>query len=276
MRTPKEIVAYANKAAKGKEAMPAKKVLVMAFMAGAYIAMGALLAICIGGGVPGIAAENPGIKKFLIGAAFPVGLMMVVIAGAELFTGNTAYFIPNVMNGRQSWKVPMKNWAIVYFGNLLGSLFIAYFITHLTQVVSGEPYIDTVMSIAEGKTSNPFYKTVLKGIGANWLVCLAMWLGMAAKDVTGKILGIWWPVMCFVTLGFEHSIANMFFIPLAMFEGADISVYDFVFNNLIGATLGNIIGGALFVGGLYWFVYDNDEKTSTPTEVTEVEKERVN
>ena len=106
------------------------------------------------------------------------------------------------------------------------------------------------------KTSNSFFVTLLKGIGANWLVCLAMWLGMSAKTTTGKILGIWWPVMTFVTIGYEHSIANMFFIPAAMMEGAQISISELFFKNLIPSTIGNIIGGAFFVGTLYWYVYD--------------------
>ncbi len=257
--TPKEIINEAGKLAIAKEGYSTKKVLVLAFMAGAYISFGGLLSIIIGGGVPGIQAENPGIAKFLFGAAFPVGLMMVVMAGAELFTGNNAYFMPNVLNGKQSWTAPLRNWALVYFGNLIGALFIAYFITHLTGVVSHHPWSDTVQNIAAGKTGNPFYKTFLKGIGANWLVCLALWMGMSAQHTSGKILGIWWPVMTFVAMGFEHSIANMFFIPLAIFEGAHITWGTFIVKNLIPATLGNIVGGAFFVGTLYWYAYAKEK-----------------
>ncbi len=261
--TPKEIISVASKLAIEKEAYSTRKILVLSFMAGAYIAFGGLLAILIGGGVPGIAAENPGISKFLFGAAFPVGLMIVVMAGAELFTGNNAYFMPNVLSRKQSWTAPLRNWGLVYLGNFIGSVFIAYFLTHLTDIVSHEPWSDSVRSIAVAKTGNPFYKTFLKGIGANWLVCLALWMGMSAQHTSGKILGLWWPVMAFVTMGFEHSIANMFFIPLAIFEGADISWGTFIIKNLIPATIGNIVGGAFFVGTLYWYAYGEKESFLT-------------
>ncbi len=256
LNSPTEIIKIASKMAVDKDNYSTKKILTLSFMAGAYISFGGMLALLLGGGIPGIAAENPGISKFLFGAAFPVGLMMVVMAGAELFTGNNAYFMPNVLSKRQSWTAPLRNWALVYLGNFVGSIFIAYFLTHLTGVLSHEPWADAVQNVAIAKTSNPFFKTMLKGIGANWLVCLALWMGMSAQHTSGKILGIWWPVMTFVALGFEHSIANMYFIPLAIFEGADITWTTFVFKNLIPATIGNIIGGAFFVGTLYWYAYE--------------------
>lgn len=258
INSPKEIVQIANQTAKYKSSYSKKKTLSLGFLGGAYIALGGLLSIIVGGGVPGIAADNPVIQKLLFGAAFPLGLLLVVIAGAELFTGNCAYFIPNILNKKQPISAMIRNWSLVYSSNFVGALFIAYVITHLTHIVSHEPYIDTVMSIAKGKTSHTFLVTFIKGIGANWLVCLALWMGMSAKDTTGKILGIWWPVMAFVTMGFEHSIANMYFIPLAIFEGANITWGTFIFHNLIPATLGNIVGGAVFVGMIYWYAYDKD------------------
>ncbi len=254
--SPSEIITIAGKLAIEKDKYSTKKILTLSFMAGAYIAFGGLLSIMIAGGMPGVAEKNPGIVKFVFGAVFPVGLMIVVMAGAELFTGNNAYFMPNVLSKRQKWTAPLRNWGLVYVGNFVGAIFVAYFLTHLTEIVSTSPWTDTIFSIAKSKTSNPFYKTLLKGIGANWLVCLALWMGMSAQHTSGKILGIWWPVMTFVALGFEHSIANMFFIPLAIFEGADITWKMFVFNNLIPATIGNIIGGAFFVGTLYWYAYE--------------------
>lgn len=260
MRSPQEIVEYANKAAIAKEQYGIKKLVALSYMAGVYISMGGLLAILLGYGFPGIAAANPGIQKLFMGAAFPIGLIMIVLAGGELFTGNCAYFIPNIMNGRQSWRVAFKNWTIVWSGNFIGALFFAFFLVYLTGLSHYEPWKEGIISLANAKTSNPFYVTFLKGIGANWLVCLAMWLGMSAKDTIGKIVGIWGPVMTFVAIGYEHSIANMFFIPLAMMEGAAISTSDLFIKNLIPATLGNIIGGAVFIGMLYGYVYDHAKK----------------
>nr|WP_320119449.1 formate/nitrite transporter family protein [uncultured Marinifilum sp.] len=254
--SPKETVEVINHTAESKEKTPIKKVFVLAILAGGYIAMGSLLALIVGGAMPGLAQTNPGLQKFFFGAVFPLGLILCAVAGAELFTGNTAYFIPSVLSKRMSFKVPLKNWGIVYVGNFFGSLIVAYFLVYLTGALLNSPSVDSAINIAIAKTSNPFYKTFLKGIACNWMVALAMWLAYAAKDVAGKILGIWFPVMAFVAMGFEHCVANMFFIPVAIFHGADITWMDFIVKNLIPATLGNIVGGALFVGTSYWYVYD--------------------
>jgi formate/nitrite transporter len=259
MNTPKEVINIVSKLALNKGDYKINKTLILAFLAGAYIAFGGLLALIVGGGTPGIAATNPGITKFLFGATFPIGLILVVVVGAELFTGNNAYFIPNLLSKKQGIQALLKNWGLVYVGNFIGAIFVAYVITHLTHIVSASPFQDSVHKLAIGKTSNTFLVTFLKGIGANWLVCLAVWQGMAAKDTTGKILAIWLPVMAFVTFGFEHSIANMYFIPLAIFEGADITWTTFIVKNLIPATLGNIVGGVLFVGLPYGYLFGKDK-----------------
>lgn len=256
--TPKQIVEIVSDVAKAKAATSTSKTLILAFLAGAYIAIGGLLAVIIGGGIPGIAAENPGIQKFLMGAAFPIGLMLCTIAGADLFTGNTAYFIPPVMDKKLSVFSLLRNWTLVYLGNFAGALFVAYFMVTLTGVFAKSPWLDSIYTIADVKTTAPFYKVLLKGVGANWLVALAMWFAYAAKDVTAKMLGIWFPVMAFVAIGYEHSIANMFFIPAAIFNGAPVTWTDFIINNLIPATLGNIIGGSFLVGFLYWLVYKEE------------------
>lgn len=253
--TPKQIVEIVNDVAKSKAYTSVPKTLVLAFLAGAYIAIGGLLAIIIGGGVPGIAESNPGIQKFLMGAAFPIGLMLCAIAGADLFTGNTAYFIPPLMSKKISVGLLLRNWTLVYAGNFIGAIFVAYFMVTLTGIFSSSPWLESIYDVAHSKTSASFLQVFLKGIGANWLVALAMWLAYASKDITGKILGIWFPVMAFVAIGFEHSIANMFFIPAAIFNGASVTWYDFFIHNLIPATLGNIVGGSGLVGLIYFYIY---------------------
>ncbi|MFR9523579.1 MAG: formate/nitrite transporter family protein [Rikenellaceae bacterium] len=258
MRTPQEIVQYVNKSAIVKESTPLRKLILLGIIGGVYISMGALLSLMIGYGFPGVAATNPAIVKLFMGITFPVGLIMIVLAGGELFTGCCAYFVPNVNNGRQHWGVMVKYCTIVWLANFVGALIFGYFIVYLPHLSHYEPTLDGFLSIAQAKTSNPFYVTMLKGIGANWLVCLAMWLGMSSKSVAGKILGIWFPVMTFVAIGYEHSVANMFFLPVAMFEGFDLSLCQLFTANLIPATLGNIIGGGLFVGGVYWYLYDRE------------------
>jgi len=255
---PKEIVEVLNQTAKTKNEFPYKKTLVLAFLGGAYIALGGLLALIVGGDMPGVAALNPGIQKFVIGAVFPLGLILVAIAGAELFTGNTAYFIPSVLSKRMSYKAPLRNWALVYTGNFVGAIFVAIFFAYFTDLLAHGASHDTMIALAVKKTSAPFYKVFLKGMACNWLVALGMWLAYSSKDIAGKIMGIWFPVMAFVAMGFEHSIANMFFIPTAIFYGADITWGEFIINNLIPATLGNIAGGGFLVGTLYWYAFEKE------------------
>jgi formate transporter len=255
---PKELVTKAYEAAFLRSSSSVPKTIVLAFLAGAYIAFGGLLALTVGGGMPGVAAENPGLQKLMMGAVFPLGLILCVVAGADLFTGNTAYFIPPVLSRKMKVRALVKNWTIVYVGNFVGSLFVAYILAYHSGMFANAPWIETLHGIAVSKTSNTFIVVFVKGIGANWLVALAVWAAFAAQDIAGKIMAIWFPVMAFVAMGFEHSVANMFFIPTAIFYGAEVTWGSFLYNNLLPATLGNIAGGSLFTGGLYWFVYDRN------------------
>ena len=250
-----ETLAAAEQAALTKTKLGTRKTLVLAALAGAYIAMGGTLSLLVGYGFAQAAAGNPGLQKLLSGAMFPLGLILVVLAGAELFTGNNAVLIPGALGRRYPWKAVARNWALVYLGNFAGALLFAYFFVYLTGVAASEPWNEAIRNIALAKVSMPWHVVLLKGIGANWLVCLAVWLGMCSRGAAGKILGLWFPVMCFVAIGYEHSIANMFFIPLGMMQGAEVGWGEFIGRNLIPATLGNIAGGAVFVGGLYWYVY---------------------
>lgn len=236
---------------------PSQRV-VLGFLAGVYIAMGSLLAVKVGYGFPTFAADNAGVIRLFMGIVFPVGLIMVVLAGADLFTGNCGLFVPNMLNKKVDALKASKALATTWIANFIGSLFFGYFMVYLTGLSSMDSTYDGFMAIAEIKTCNPFYVTLLKGIGANWLVCLALWLGMSSRSITGKILGLWFPIMAFVAIGYEHSIANMFFLPVAIMEGFDLTLADMFIKNIIPATLGNMIGGGLFVGGLYWFVYDRE------------------
>lgn len=256
--SPKQIVAVVSKSAQIRSNNSTNITLTLAFLGGAYIALGGLLSVIIGGGFPAISAVNPAMSKLLMGITFPIGLMLVAIAGAELFTGNTAYFVPPVASGKLSILDLLKNWGWVYLGNFVGAFFVAYFIAYLTGILSVSPWKEFIIDIAIKKTSTPFYQVFLKGMACNWFVALAMWLAYASNHISGKIIGIWFPIMAFVAMGFEHCIANMFFVPTAMLLGASITTWEFVIQNLIPATLGNIVGGALLVGGLYWFAYGRD------------------
>ncbi len=231
------------------------KFICLAILGGAFIAFGGLLTVMVAGGMPGTMAENPGLVKFVAGALFPIGLIMVSVAGADLFTSDCAGMVMPCLQKQITYKDILKIWILSYVFNFVGTQFIAYYMTNEVSLISNAPWKDYLHTLADKKLHGDFGTIFLKGIGANWLVCVGTWMGYAAKDITGKAIGIWIPVMLFVTLGYEHSIANMFFIPAAIYSGADISWMQFITNNLIPATLGNIVGGAGFVGVVYWYIY---------------------
>lgn len=253
--TPSEIVAQVERASLSKVTLSTPRTLVAAMLAGIYIAMGGLLSLLIGYGFPEWTAGNPGLQRLLSGCMFPLGLILVVLAGAELFTGNNAVLIPGLMHRKYGWAPVLKNWILVYIGNFIGAIFFVYVMIWGAGIVDADPWKSSIVLIAQAKVSMPWWMVFIKGIGANWLVCLAVWLGFSAHSTAGKMMGLWFPVMCFVAIGYEHSIANMFFIPLGMLQGAAVGWADFLIDNLIPATLGNIVGGALFVGCLYTYLY---------------------
>jgi formate transporter len=229
--------------------------IVYSLLGGAFIAIGGLLAIIVAGGMPGFQETNPGVVKFVFGAVFPVGLIMVVVAGAQLFTSDCAVLPFGLMARRISFSEVISNWVLVYLANFAGALAVVWMFSYQAELLSPEPWKGFINKLAVAKTSAPFMKVFIKGVGANWLVCLAVWMSYSAKDIPGKILAMWVPVMCFVALGMEHSIANMFFIPSAMILGADISITHFLVNNLLPSTLGNIAGGVIMVALPYAFLF---------------------
>ncbi len=257
-KSPKETTCSVDDIGCAKSEMPTGPLLTLGFLAGAFIAFGGLLAVVVGGGLPGIQAENPGLQKLVFGSVFPVGLILVVVAGAELFTGNTACCLPALLSKRISLAGLAKNWSLSYVGNFVGSIFVVLFLTYLTGLLAQDPWLGTITGIAEAKVSQGFWPLFFKGVGCNWLVCLSVWLAIASDDVASKVFGIWFPIMAFVAIGFEHSVANMFFIPAGIMYGADVTWMQFFTVNLIPVTLGNIVGGSLFVGVIYWYIYNRE------------------
>ncbi len=224
--------------------------LILGFLAGTYIAFGGMLAEIVTSGI----TYPVGLKKLLFAAVFPLGLILTVLCGAELFTGSCLYMPVAVLDGKANIKDLIKNFVGTWVFNFIGALFIAFVIAYLSGIMTSEPFSSTAITVASNKIDLNWLQSLIRGIGCNWLVCLAIFIAISAEDIISKIVGIWFPIMAFVALGFEHSIANMFFIPLAMFLGSPITLTQ-LFNNLIPVTIGNIIGGALFVGCFYWFVY---------------------
>lgn len=256
--TPKEIALDFCAAGAAKAKMPLSKFALLAFLGGTFIALGGLLTVIVAGGMPLTAIMNPGAVKFVAGALFPVGLILVSVAGADLFTSDCAFMMQPCCTKESRWSALLKVWLMSYFFNFIGTQFVAYFMTVETGLVANNPWQSYLHKLASAKVDQDFYKVFIKGIGANWLVCLGTWMGFAGKDIVSKAIGIWVPVMIFVTLGYEHSIANMFFIPAAIYSGADITWSAFIVQNLIPSTLGNIVGGAGLVGFVYWYIYLKD------------------
>lgn len=247
-------VERAFKASITKTSYSAPKVLALSIMAGAFLALGGCLSLYLGSGVPEISSTNPAIGKLFSAISFPIGLFLIVMFGGELFTGNNAVLIPGVSQGKVSIAHLLKNWTIVWIGNFIGALLFTYLLVIQAGLVDSEPYTTAIQRIATAKVELPILQIFLRGIGANWCVCLAVWLALGLDSFGQKTLAIWIPITTFVALGFEHCIANMFFIPCGMMAGADISVWQLC-RNLLFSTLGNIVGGSLLVGLLYAKLY---------------------
>ena len=234
-----------------KATLPAVPTLALGLLAGAFIAFGAMFSTLV-------MTDNPlglGPGRLLGGLAFSLGLVLVVVGGAELFTGNNLVVMAWAARKITSAQLA-RNWTLVYAANLVGSLGTALMVVWSgTLDFGGGAVEDTAIAIAQAKVALGFSEAFFGGILCNVLVCLAVWLCFAAHDVAGKVLAIILPISGFVALGFEHSVANMYLIPIAMLAGAEgVTVAGFL-ANLLPVTLGNIVGGGVFVALIYWLIY---------------------
>jgi formate/nitrite transporter len=245
----------------------ALRLTILGIFAGVYIGFGAQLAIMVTHDMADFLGV--GMAKLIGGAVFSVGLMLVVIAGAELFTGNNLIAL-SVLGGKAKVGGLLRNWTIVYFANFAGSLLLVLLMYWSGLWKTNGGLVGAkALSIANAKVNLTFLQAFARGILCNWLVCLAVWMATSARTVVGKIWAIFFPIMAFVASGFEHSVANMFFIPMGLvLKGqtavvtaagltdklSHLTIGGFVMN-LIPVTLGNIVGGAFFVATLYWMVY---------------------
>ena len=251
-RNPKETANEIANIGGEKSKLSLGKLMVLGFLAGAYIAFGGMLAEIVTSGL----TAPIGIKRFIFGAVFSLGLILTVICGAELFTGSCLYLPMANLEGKSKVMPMIKNMIGSWIFNFIGALFIAYVIAYLSGIMTSEPFASTAIGIANTKVANTSWlQLFIRGIGCNWLVCLAIYIAVSSKDIISKIVGIWFPVMAFVTIGFEHSVANMFFVSLGMILGSPISLNQLFMNNLIPVTLGNLIGGIIFVAIIYWYAY---------------------
>jgi formate transporter len=266
---PKEMAVRATKVGVTKAKLSFTTTTVLGVLAGAFIGLGAMLSTVVtsGTGIPF------GILRLLGGLVFSLGLVLIVVGGAELFTGNN--LIVMAFASRQiNLRLLIRNWVVVFLANFAGAISTALLVIWSGQYRSGKGVIGRrVLEIAQTKTTLPFREALFLGVLANALVCLAVWLSFAARSVADKVIAVIGPVTAFVAAGFEHSIANMYFIPTGIFirrwappkfwSDTALRPNDFpsvnwrqcLLSNLLPVTVGNIIGGAFLVGVVYWFVY---------------------
>lgn len=279
---PAEMATRAEYLGVRKAEMPAFTMLMLAILAGAFISLGAIFATTISAGGMSVAAPDGtvafstgfpyGVTRLLTGLVFCLGLILVVVGGAELFTGNNL-IVMAWASGKVTGRALLRNWGIVYAGNFIGSIATAVLMFFTKQYTFGSDSVGiTALKIAVGKCNLEFFQAVALGILCNALVCLAVWLTYSARTTLDKIVAIIFPITAFVAAGFEHSVANMYFIPYALLvKGFDPAYMEkvaekvpglenltwqaFFVNNLIPVTIGNIIGGAVLVAAVYWVVF---------------------
>ena len=257
MKSPAEIAVKYEAVGKGKTELPVLKTFLLGILAGAFIALGGL-----GSQIASVCASDPSVSRVISSVVFPIGLFMVLVGGAELFTGNCLIMIP-VLSKKASVAGMLKNWILVYFGNMVGGFLIALGASfgHTYSFADGK-LAELVVSTAVTKANISFSDGLIRGILCNVLVCMAVWCSFAADELAGKVLALWLPVMLFIICGFEHSVANMYFIPAGMLTSSlygisagNLSLFGFFVTNLIPVTIGNIIGGGICVGAMYYAIY---------------------
>ena len=272
VKDPQDIARTAVAAGEKKADLRWDKVLVGSFLAGAYIAFGGLVAVVVSAGLD--PQRWGSLPTLFTGAAFTLGLVLVLIAGSHLLTGNMLLVPISAMRGRLSWGDVLRNFSLVLIGNLAGAVFVAFFMAVQSGVIGdvgseagspGQLAYERLTVIAEAKglhESN--WQIFLRAVGCNWLVCLAVWISLAADSVGSKVIGIFFPIMAFVAMGFDHLIANMFFLPAAIFAGVPELGWDDTVRNWALAFAGNLIGAVVFVATSYWYLYLRDDPKPAP------------
>ncbi|MFN2176428.1 MAG: formate transporter FocA [Anaerolineales bacterium] len=277
--TPPEMATRAVEAGTKKAALDIPMMFTLAVLAGAFIAMGAVFSVTV---TEGMGALPYGLVRLFSGLAFTLGLILVIVAGSELFTGNNL-IIMAYLSKRVSLQQLLRNWFIVYLGNFTGAMIIVLLMFFTKQYTFRNGAIGLIMlNIGESKTSLGFIQAIALGIACNVLVCLAVWMCFSARSTIDKILAIIPPIVAFVASGFEHSVANMYFIPAGLFikyfgnpdffnmiqktpiDFIRLTWRNFFLANLFPVTIGNIIGGALMVGFVYWYLYQSKNIRQKP------------
>lgn len=247
---PHEILEDVIVKSQGKAHSSLKMLVILSFLGGGYVGFGYLAFLKV---VTGIPSEWSGLGTLLGAMVFPICLICILIGGGELATGNMMLMSMAKLTKRISWQKLLRNWAVVSIGNLAGALFMAFFLGHYVGLAEGAAAAKTI-AIAESKVQMDFGRSFISAIACNWMVCMGIWFYFGAKQTSGRIMAMWFPVMTFVLIGLQHFVANMFIIPAGIWAGANVSWNEF-FLNMIPVFLGNVTGGAAFVGASYLYAY---------------------
>ncbi|KAI5198294.1 formate/nitrate family transporter [Aureobasidium subglaciale] len=260
--TPKEAIEISSRTGAYKAQMRLDKTIVSSFMAGALLSFGGACYSVINTST-WLNDNAPGVVRMFGALIFPFGLVVIVMTGADLCTGSFMYTSLAALHRRTSVLLMLRHWLVTFFGNLAGALFVTCIIVGYGGVLSAPVYRTELLKIATTKAVTPeWHQIFLKAIGANWLVCLACFLACCAREFFSKVCAIWWPVFAFVLLGLDHVVANMFYIPMAIFlHHPDITVGYYIWKSMIPAALGNIVGGSVFVAFVYWYLFLIGEST---------------
>lgn len=250
-KSPGEILEYTAEKGVEKAESSFKKLAVLSFLAGMYVALGYLSCLKITVAMP---KELAGLGAFLGACVFPVGLIAVLLAGGELITGNMLVLSVSFLRRQISAKGLARNWAIVTLGNMVGAMATAWFLFHMSGMAQGA-LLEKVLATAADKVDASFLQAFFSGVGCNIFVSLGVWLSYSAKDAAGKVLTAVFPVTAFVAIGFQHVVANMFVIPAALFSGQSALTWLDFAGNCLPVWLGNMAGGALVLGLLYCVAY---------------------
>ncbi|KAJ5579635.1 formate/nitrite transporter family protein [Penicillium hispanicum] len=251
-----EVIEVVSRTGVHKGNMRLDKVFCSSVSAGCLLAFACATALSTNA-APWFQENAPGLIRTISALVFPYGLCMIILTGADLCTGSFMFTTVAVLQRKLSWWKMLVHWVVTFLGNLAGSLFMVSIIFGYGDIFSADPYKSEVITFATKKQVTPDFRMIfLRGIGCNWLVCLACFFGMQGRDLASKIMGIWWPIFAFVSVGFDHVVANMTFIPMAIWlDAPKITVGLYIWKGIIPTVIGNILGGGLFCGTYYWYMY---------------------
>ncbi|KAI9659067.1 MAG: hypothetical protein M1821_002027 [Bathelium mastoideum] len=253
--TPQQTIELISRIGAKKSKMRIDKLWWNSVMAGPLLGFGCAITLSTNA-APWYQENAPGLIRTIAASFFPIGLITVVLTGADLYTSNVMFLPVALLHRRCSILDVGKSWFVSFFGNLAGMLFFMAIIVGYGGVFEAEVYKAESITFAIGKAVTPHWHQIfLKAIGANWLVCLAVFMAISSREIISKIVAIWWPITAFVSLGLDHVIANMFLVPIGIWNGAPISVGYYIWKSMIPALIGNTLGGAFFVGTVYWYLY---------------------